>query len=75
MRSDRLLRGILRERFVITLRGGESFDGLLVDADPKTVRFVDAFAIDDKQGRVSVDGELFIPRSEIVYLQKPGGTA
>ena len=74
MGKDRLLKNLLRERFVVTLRGGAAFDGLLVDADEKTVRLVDSFALDGKS-RVSVDGELFIPRSEIVYLQKPGGTA
>lgn len=74
MGKDRLLKRLLRERFVITLRGGESFDGLLVDADEKTVRIVDAFALDGKN-RVSVDGEVFIPRAEIVYLQRPGASA
>lgn len=71
MRKDRLLRGLLRDRFVVTLRGGESFDGLLVDADEKTVRLANAWAITDKS-RVSIDGELFIPRGEIAYMQKPG---
>jgi hypothetical protein len=74
MGRDRLLKHLLRERFVITLRGGESFDGLLVDADEKTVRLASAFALGEKS-RVSVDGELFIPRAEIVYLQKPGASA
>lgn len=73
-RRDKLIRQHLRERFVVTLRSGESFDGLLVDADEKTFRFVDAFAIDGKN-RVGVDGELFIPRDESLYLQKPGGVA
>jgi hypothetical protein len=57
---------------VITLKSGESFDGLLVDADPKTVRLLDAFALDGKD-RLSVDGDLFLPRSEISYMQKPTG--
>lgn len=73
-RSDKLIRQHLRERFVVTLRSGESFDGLLVDADEKTYRMVDAFAVDGKN-RVSVDGELFLPRGEVLYLQKPGGAA
>ena len=74
MRRDRLLKQLLRDRFVVTLRGGESFDGLLADADEKTVRLVDAFALDGKN-RVSVDGELFIPRGEVVYMQRPGVTS
>jgi hypothetical protein len=69
---DKLIRQNLRERFVITLHGGESFDGLLVDADEKTLRMVNAFAI-GKNSRVSVDGELFLPRGDVAYMQKPGG--
>jgi small nuclear ribonucleoprotein (snRNP)-like protein len=68
---DRLVKKSLHERFIVTLRGGESFDGLLVAADPKTVRLVNAFAIDGKN-RVAVDGELFLPRDQVSYLQKPG---
>lgn len=71
MRKDRLLRKMILERFVVTLRSGESFDGLLADADTKTIRLVSSFALSGKD-RVSVDGELFIPRNEITYLQRPG---
>lgn len=71
MRKDRLLRKMILERFVVTLRSGESFDGLLADADTKTIRLVSSYALSGKD-RVSVDGELFIPRSEITYLQRPG---
>jgi hypothetical protein len=38
------------------------------------VRLVDAVALDGKN-RVRVDGELFIPRAEITYLQRPGVSA
>lgn len=70
---DRLVRQALRERFVATLRGGESFDGLLIEADEKTYRFANAWALDGRN-RTQVDGELFIPRDEVIYLQKPGAT-
>lgn len=71
MRKDRLLKKMLLERFVVTLRSGESFDGLLADADTKTIRLVSSYALSGKD-RVSVDGELFIPRDEVIYLQRPG---
>lgn len=74
MGRDKLIRQHLRERFVVTLRDGETFEGLLVEADDRTFRFVNAFALDGKN-RVAVDGELFIPRDESLYLQKPGGVA
>jgi hypothetical protein len=75
LRRDRIVRQVLRERFVATMRSGETFDGLLLDADVKTFRMGNAFAIDGKGNRASVDGELFLPRTEVLYLQKPGGTA
>lgn len=73
-RRDKLIRQQLRERFVVTLRSGDSFDGLLLEADEKTYRLADAFALSGRD-RVSVDGELFIPRGEVLYLQKPGVVA
>ncbi len=74
MGRDTIVRRALRERFVFTIKTGETFDGLLVDADEKTYRLADAWAIDGKN-RVKVDGELFLPRSEVSYLQRPGGVA
>jgi hypothetical protein len=73
-RRDRLVRQALRERFVLTLRSGASFDGLVLDADEKTYRIGNAVAVDGVK-RVTVDGELFIPRDEVIYLQRPGVTA
>ncbi|MCW2494655.1 hypothetical protein [Jatrophihabitans sp.] len=70
-RRDRLIRQVLRERFVVTLRSGESFDGLLLDVDDKTFRLGDAAALDGRN-RALVDGELYIPRGDVVYLQRPG---
>jgi hypothetical protein len=71
---DSIVRRSLRERFVFTIRSGESFDGLLIEADERTFRLADAWAIDGKN-RVRVDGELFLPRAEVSYLQRPGGVA
>jgi small nuclear ribonucleoprotein (snRNP)-like protein len=43
-RRDRLLRQVLRDRVVITLASGESFDGLLLNVDDKTFEMADALA-------------------------------
>lgn len=72
MRRDRLLRRALRERFVVTLTTGETFDGLLYEADESTLHLVDVVAISDA-GRVKVDGGLFVPRDHVSYLQRPEG--
>jgi hypothetical protein len=71
-RRDRLLRASHLQRFVVTLGSGETFDGLLADADDNSVRLVDVFAVDEKS-RVSVDGEMYLPRLNISYMQSPGG--
>ena len=70
-RRDQLIRRLLRERFVITLQGGETFDGLLIDIDDKTVRLGNVSAIDGRN-RALVDGELYVPRDQVVYFQRPG---
>lgn len=70
MRRDRLLREHLRERFVVTLKSGDTFDGLLDDHDETTIELIDPYAV-DKSGRVSLDGRLYLPRAEIAYMQRP----
>lgn len=70
-RHDRLIRQCLRERFVVTMHSKETFEGILLDADDKTVVLVDAFALTGRD-RLAVDGTLYLPRAEVSYLQRPG---
>jgi hypothetical protein len=70
-RRDQLLRRHLRERFVVTMSGGASFEGVLLEADDKTLQLVDARALDGEQ-RLVVDGAVFLPRDGVAYMQKPG---
>lgn len=66
---DRLLRSMLRERFVVTIRSGEAFEGLLIDADEKTIRLADGWTV--AQGRRhSIDGEIYLSRGEVLYMQR-----
>ena len=60
------------ERYVVTLTSGETFEGLLSQVTPEVVKLVDSYAL-DKDSRLSVDGELFLDRSKVAYMQKPGG--
>lgn len=69
MRRDRLLKKLFRERFVITLKSGETFDGLLDEVDDRMVSFVDANAVTERS-RLSIDGSLYLPRDQIAYLQR-----
>jgi hypothetical protein len=67
-----LLRQVHLQRFIVTLTSGETFDGLLADADENSVKLVGAFAVDAKS-RESVDGDLYLPRSKVLYMQSPEG--
>lgn len=71
-RKDRLLRAAHLERFVVTLTTGESFDGLLADADDNSVKMVGAHAVSDTES-VAIDGDIYLPREKIAYMQNPGG--
>ena len=71
-RRDRLLRQVHLQRFIVTLISGDTFDGLLADADDNSVKLVGAFAVDAKN-REPVDGDLYLPRVQIAYMQNPGG--
>lgn len=71
MRGDRLLRDRLRDRFVVTLATGESFDGLLSAVDDRTVVLVDASVIREGGGLTAVDGEVVFRRDAVAYMQRP----
>lgn len=71
MRRSRLIRRVLRERFVVTLAGGQTFEGILRDADDKHVVLVDAAPVDGGAERRPVDGELFLPVAQVLYMQRP----
>lgn len=72
MGRDRLVRRALRERFVVTMQSGSTFEGLLLDADENTVTMADAFALNGTS-RVAVDGVLYLPRFDVAYMQRPTG--
>jgi hypothetical protein len=67
---DRLVKSHVRTRFLVTLKTGEAFEGLLYDADGRTLDFADAWAV-DTNARRQVDGHLFIARADIAYMQIP----
>lgn len=69
-RRDSLLRQLLRERFVITLKTGETFDGLLDRWDESTIELLNAHAVSEKT-RLPVDGRVYVPRDQVAYMQRP----
>lgn len=67
---DRLVKSHLRTRFLVTLKTGEAFEGLLYEADDRTLVLADAFAVDE-HARQRVDGQVFLDRQAVAYMQVP----
>lgn len=73
-RRDRLVRQMLRQRFLVTLGSGETFDGLLMDADETVIVLADAWSLSTDGSRIKVDTSLYLPRWGVIYMQvSPGG--
>lgn len=68
--ADRLMDGLYVERVVVTLRSGEAFSGLLADKDDKSLLLRSAESLTSGKA-VPVDGELLIPRADVLYVQQP----
>lgn len=70
---DRLLKKALRDRFLVTLKSGETFDGLLDEWDHSHLCFVDAHVITEgagQTGTAKVSGGLWLARENVAYLQR-----
>lgn len=66
---DRLLKKAVRDRFVVTLKSGQAFDGLLDQWDHSHYAFVDAHALGEGVSPVPVSGALWVDRANVAYLQ------
>jgi hypothetical protein len=63
----------LRHRLVVTLKSGDSFDGLLVEADERVwvLRSASAVGEGDNRTDLPIDGEIILMTADIAYAQKP----
>jgi hypothetical protein len=71
VRSDRLIRQHYRDRYLVTLASGEAFDGILVDLDASHIVLADAESVRPDGERIKVDGQLWLPRPNVLYMQRP----
>lgn len=69
MRPDRLIRGMLRTRYIVTLSTEETFEGVLIDADDRHLVLADVVTLAANGDRLAVDGNLWLPRSGVKYMQ------
>lgn len=67
---DRMLRMQVNERFLVTCTGGETWDGVLKDVDDEHLVLGSVKALEGGNW-VPVDGQVWLPRLSISYMQKP----
>ena len=72
MTRSLIRRRLLRDRVLVTTADGEAFDGVLLEADDRHLVLVDAAQVASSGDRIKVDGQLWLPAHNVVYLQKPG---
>jgi small nuclear ribonucleoprotein (snRNP)-like protein len=73
MRPDRIVRSSVRCRFLVTLKSGLTWDGILYEADVMTLVLRDAKAIGADGSKVEADSEVFLPRADVAYMQRLTG--
>ena len=74
MRPDRIMRGLIRYRFIVTMVDGQAFDGVVMEADDHSVVLRDAKALVTEGAQVKqvpADGEVVLPRARVAYMQRP----
>lgn len=69
--TDRLIANHIRERYVVTLKSGETFDGTVTEADGRSLVLLRATSVAAGRDPIPVDGVLILARSDVLYLQRP----
>lgn len=70
MRTDRIVKGLIRTKFLVTTKRGETWHGVLLDADPTTLLLADAALVAGDGTRTTADGQILIQRADVSYLQR-----
>ena len=69
-RKDRLLLMAERGRFLVTTDSEEAFEGVLYDWDESNIVLADFCQVSPTGDRMKLDGDLWLPRPRIKYMQK-----
>lgn len=69
-RSDRVVKRYLRTRFLITTKENRTWEGLLVEADDRSLLLLHAELIAADGTRTAADGQVFLPRADVAYMQR-----
>lgn len=68
-RADRVVRRLLRTEFLVTMKTGQTWQGILLEVDDRTLVLHSAAEIQPDGTRVSADGQIYLPRSDVAYMQ------
>lgn len=73
MNRSRVLTSRFRDRVLVTLKTGETFDGILYSADKAALvlRQVSAVGQGDNKTDLPLDGELILLLADVAWLQRP----
>lgn len=69
-RADSVLRRRRRAQWMVTLKDGTAFRGVLSDHDRRSIVLSDAEHYSDETTRVPVDGEVVILLGDVKYAQR-----
>lgn len=69
-RADTVLRRRQRAQWMVTLKAGGAFRGVLSDHDRRCIVLSDAEHYSDETTRVPVDGEVVIQLGDVKYAQR-----
>jgi hypothetical protein len=69
-RPDRVVRSHLRTRFLITTHQNKTWDAVLMDADERSLLLADTELVNADGTRTKADGQVFLPRSDVAYMQR-----
>jgi small nuclear ribonucleoprotein (snRNP)-like protein len=63
---DRIVAGIVRRQCIVTVKSGDSFRGVLTEADDRALVLTSVTILDDN---VQFDGQLLLLRPDVAYIQ------
>jgi hypothetical protein len=69
-RPDRILRALVRQRFLLTTHQGQTWDGVVMEVDERSIVLREASTVSVGGEKVAADGEVLIPRGDVAYMQR-----
>lgn len=63
---DRIVAGLVRRQCIVTVKSGDSFRGVLTEADDRALVLTSVTILDDN---VQFDGQLLVLRPDVAYIQ------